>query len=138
MCDVVTFFQNALGGRCSSDSDPLLDGEVRFFSIWITITNLSDSNLFVSCSKLTRDNHVITAMILVKHSCDFVWLRLVYLLRSYSVGSQSSSETSIAFRHFKTLQYRYNVSEGRRVHIGAFIRGATNRLIALRASHLPC
>ena len=53
---------------------------------------------------------------------------------SYQLGFQLSSETSIGFRHFKTLQYRYNVIEEAHTR-GAFIRGATRRLIALRMLH---
>ena len=49
--------------RC--DADPLLDVEVRFSRfVFVNDFVLSDSNILVSSSKLTRDYHVINE---VKH-----------------------------------------------------------------------
>ena len=57
--EVVSFLHFALGGRCSIDSDPLLDDEVRLSGL-VSTNALDLTPLFlVSCSKLTRDYHVI-------------------------------------------------------------------------------
>ena len=64
--EVVSFLHFALGGRCSIDSDPLLDDEVRLSGL-VSTNALDLTPLFlVSCSKLTRDHHVVNDLTLAK------------------------------------------------------------------------